>query len=1218
MFHLTVGEGDGSLLERSAGETQRDDVAARSKNALDSVPARDIPPLENESLVTMLPPQDVFDPPPPALQWMAFTRLPATADGIMGTGPIEDQRLLSHASFVRAVARALIHDESVVDDVVQDTWLAALAHPPGKAGSLRGWLATVARHAALLTRRREARRRTHEVRAARREASPSSVEGVARIETVRRLVEAMQGLTPRSQEALVLRYYEDLPPREIAQRLGITVHAAKGRLRRALEDLRGRLDAGHDGKPRGWIAGLAPLAATSRFLNPVSAARLAGKGVFVMSLQAKVGMAVTLLVAVFLLLWQLLLRPPAESTQSGPGAAPGEVAAVRSQEERHDPAARAASPGEALPPLEADRDLDLFGIVVDEAGAPIAGAEVCTTSRPWLRASILNPEGIREVVDGPRTRSREDGRFALRLTRGQEVELRASAPGFADAAVPQCQAGERVEIILTKGATLRIAARDENGAPVPGVRITFWRRNRSRPRGAAFDRRNLTTGDGGRLVLEHLAPGWVEVRVDHDHLRTRECEWKDLDATGWTELELPGWEALAGSPYSAIPDQKTLRVPTSGTAEIVFTFGEGRIVQGRVTDARTGDAIPGARVGDSWVMDRCVRTDANGRYELRGCDDNAEVNVTAEGYGRRSAWPSGDWIVDFALEPGHTATGRIVNAIGEPVAGALVSALAYAGGSSDMDARSTVAGEDGCFELTSLRADLPHALVVQKEGHGRTVLDFDPSFARDGCIALGDVPIAEARRIEGIVVTGDGAPVLDACVELVGGNDDRGRLRPGEPPAIDPVYPYGVRERRRTDDLGRFRFPDLAPGSYTITASTLDMPGVSRTVVLPADRDLLGVEIAFEHAGSLTVSVRDREDRPVPGADVTLEWIGRGRLSGRTDTDGRSRIRGIPREETTVFVTPRAKYLPPAPRSVIPRGQEEMFVVEEAPAIEGVVLAPEGGPLGHVEVRAVYSWGDTLAATDVTDAEGRFTIPCAERRAVDLELTGSRRAYPDSITNRSFENCPFRGGREGLTPPASGVVIQARRIEVDASLAIRVVDPSGAPVPEAQVWAFGGGLNNTEGPFAPNAKGLMQVRFADEDGVLVLDELTAEPVQIAAGPPLESDLSPETIQTQWTTVVPRGQEITLALRRGSLLIGVVVAPDGAPAPGAIVTAWHDEGRFWATADAAGRFRVAVPPDSSYRLVAQWQDGPPPDGRVLEGIIDDVLDTGEEIRIVLEP
>ncbi|MHC4137912.1 MAG: sigma factor, partial [Planctomycetota bacterium] len=43
---------------------------------------------------------------------------------------IDFRTLLEHRAFVRSVVRRLLRDENLVDDVVQETWLAALRRPP--------------------------------------------------------------------------------------------------------------------------------------------------------------------------------------------------------------------------------------------------------------------------------------------------------------------------------------------------------------------------------------------------------------------------------------------------------------------------------------------------------------------------------------------------------------------------------------------------------------------------------------------------------------------------------------------------------------------------------------------------------------------------------------------------------------------------------------------------------------------------------------------------------------------------------------------------------------------------------------------------------------------------------------------------------------------------------------------------------------------------------
>lgn len=174
--------------------------------------------------------------------------------------PVDAPELLRHADFVRAVARRLVLGEAQVDDVVQQTWLAALEHPPRRRGRLRAWLGAVARNFALRAAR-EARRRAHRERvAARHEAAPSAAETVAELAAHRRVVDAVLALDEPYRTAVLLRFYHGLPPREIARRTGVPGATARTRLHRALGLLRARLDGEHGGDRRAWCLALLPLA----------------------------------------------------------------------------------------------------------------------------------------------------------------------------------------------------------------------------------------------------------------------------------------------------------------------------------------------------------------------------------------------------------------------------------------------------------------------------------------------------------------------------------------------------------------------------------------------------------------------------------------------------------------------------------------------------------------------------------------------------------------------------------------------------------------------------------------------------------------------------------------------------------------------------------------------------------------------------------------------
>jgi len=199
------------------------------------------------------------------------------------------EALLLHRDFVRRLAVSLVRDRSAADDVEQETWLAGLRRPVG-AARVRAWLGSVVRRLAARARRGTARRERREEAAARPEAAVPSAGDVFEREAVRRrVIEVVLGLDEPHRDALLLRYFEGLPPRAIARRLGLPVATVKTRLKRGLAAARARLDREHDGDRRAWMVLLLPVAGL-----PPAAPLVPLFGVVAMKLGTKVAVGVTL------------------------------------------------------------------------------------------------------------------------------------------------------------------------------------------------------------------------------------------------------------------------------------------------------------------------------------------------------------------------------------------------------------------------------------------------------------------------------------------------------------------------------------------------------------------------------------------------------------------------------------------------------------------------------------------------------------------------------------------------------------------------------------------------------------------------------------------------------------------------------------------------------------------------------------------------------------
>lgn len=202
-----------------------------------------------------------------ALEPVSARRVPfavssfVAAHEAMNPRPSHEDRaheFVHHERFLRALARKLVHDQDLADDVVQDTWLAALQHPPRARETVRAWLARVTYNRAIQSFRARERRERRELHTARSEALPSPTDDLEREQARRLVVEALAATGEPYRTVILLRYYEGLEPREIAALLACPVETVRTRLKRGLERLRQRLDRRASGD-RVWAGALMSL-----------------------------------------------------------------------------------------------------------------------------------------------------------------------------------------------------------------------------------------------------------------------------------------------------------------------------------------------------------------------------------------------------------------------------------------------------------------------------------------------------------------------------------------------------------------------------------------------------------------------------------------------------------------------------------------------------------------------------------------------------------------------------------------------------------------------------------------------------------------------------------------------------------------------------------------------------------------------------------------------
>lgn len=120
--------------------------------------------------------------------------------------------LQRETALLRRIARGIVLERALAEDVVQDAWLAALraGHTAAPSG---GWLTEAVRRIGRGARRRETLRGAREAQAVRDGHEPSAADTAARVELLQLLLDSLAALEEPYRSAVQMRLVDDLPPR---------------------------------------------------------------------------------------------------------------------------------------------------------------------------------------------------------------------------------------------------------------------------------------------------------------------------------------------------------------------------------------------------------------------------------------------------------------------------------------------------------------------------------------------------------------------------------------------------------------------------------------------------------------------------------------------------------------------------------------------------------------------------------------------------------------------------------------------------------------------------------------------------------------------------------------------------------------------------------------------------------------------------------------------
>jgi RNA polymerase sigma factor (sigma-70 family) len=743
---------------------------------------------------------------------------------------------------LHALARSLVHGDADADDLIQDTAIAAMAHPPDADRPLRPWLATVLRNRWRMDRRGRSRREAREQMlglelAEGGGAATDAPDAIDRARTLERLASALVELDEPFRAVVIRRYLDGQSAADIARVLGIPAGTVRWRLKTGLERLRAALDRS---TPR-WQRALMPFAAVKGAAIVKAKTSIISLLVFLLLLGAGVVAFITMRGSPSP---QTAQTAPAGSAAKQPGIRISDLPATDDATPRPDPL-----PGQGravVEPIAAEGGAVSGRVINWSTGEGVATAEVTFTSAAGATTVRAGKDGWFEFSPAA------PGMFSLATI---------IAPGFLPYAPELTHSPVRIALApkqAVRGLTLFLfpaldyfgTVVDAQGAPVAGARvkladppageqtlekiITEWTTDKQgkftfhAPDDSVFE---ATKGSKrGWSILDGNVQNTKQMVITIGDAAPRDAtiRGKTVDASGAPLPEVlvtavpedaPGTqgppravafatsgadgtfvvENLDRKAYTLIAEldeyaQARKEHVTGGTQSVTVTLDEGLPIAGVVRDSND-KPVPAYTLlvtKRSGVLRELVTTrsvvDARGRFEVRVAKGDYELLASASGWAPSSPVPAAAGTTDARIQlgAGGTLIGVVVDVdSNEPLQYARVMREGAGGGASAQPANAgTVTRQDGTFELTGIPAG-PFTVSVGGGGYN--------------------------PRLEGGLVASDGGNVGPIKIALK-------KLAEGETPKIELVG-IGVKLSADGDALKvDFVVPESGAAAAGVTA----------------------------------------------------------------------------------------------------------------------------------------------------------------------------------------------------------------------------------------------------------------------------------------------------------------------------------------------------------------------------------------------------------------
>ncbi len=713
----------------------------------------------------------------------------------MDTTPTPDDWVATSRS-LRKLARSLTSQEADADDLAQSTMVTALTRPPRFAS--RAWFERVLRNRASDHRRNEKVRRERHAEHAPAEAAPSTDHIVEQLDVFRLLTEAVQELSSEQREATFLRFFDDLTPTEIAQRLDVPIKTIKTRLNRALAVLRRRIEQKRGSE---WRAALLPLCT----LRPEAASALPTiltTGLLMSKRVATVVAVLGLGLCSLFIVFASGSWPFGDDTtaQHNPDSAyPKQtnieteapvpaIADATAKEQRIEVSSKSAAEEEPAPNRPQGK-LSITALWHDgtrASGVTMKISPMTGNRSPFdQQREITNAEGIAhfEVVHA--------GKYRLRSDRGGDTDVEVLADTTSE-----------IEFTIEPNVDIEGSVVEASGSPVSGA--TIWLTSRS------------TRWSGASAVAKSDKNGRF-------HLRSIPAT-QSLGAAA---------SQFAPSALVDLEDVDTSKPPAKIQLQLRKKGGD---LTGIVRTA-TGKPSPNAlvclgkskrhsyRIGNTekevWTP-RTVRSDKDGRYRIPGVSPGEHpLAVLGSKHpiwrGLISIKAEAMTTQDVDLKAGVTVTGIVVDTSGTPVEDVRVGAFDIAP-RLDFIQMGQI-DYDEVFGYARTKTDADGRYRLDRVVPGKVILiAVESGNGEDACLSAH----AELACQPGAQQVWN--PILDAGRTIVG----IALFRDGKPMPMHFISARNAKSGKRhtvtTNREGKFLFTNLEATSFTVSVQYWDAP----------------------------------------------------------------------------------------------------------------------------------------------------------------------------------------------------------------------------------------------------------------------------------------------------------------------------------------------------------------------------------------------------------